>query len=246
MLWLEDPSQNLYRREPAELPGWVTLDSPVNYRSPHEIVWTINALGLADRAIEAGGPVQGFGFDWLYTYADRVDPEADDEPGGLDRCRTIAEPRQEGTPRLESGPRSHAPGNPRAANPALLEMTASAVREFREADHAPADIAVVCWHGLARSQIAGTDEIDGLATRRFTGRYDGDGRPVFTKGELQLETLFRFKGQAADCVVITEIDFDEWTDEVRRRLFVALTRARLKLALVLSERAAALVEERLR
>jgi hypothetical protein len=47
-------------------------------------------------------------------------------------------------------------------------------------------------------------------------------------------------------VVLTEIDFDEWTDEVRRRLFVALTRARLKLALVLSERAAALVEERLR
>lgn len=246
MLWLEDPSQNLYRREPAELPGWVTLDSPVNYRSPHEIVWTINALGLADRTIEAGGPVQGFGFDWLYTYADRVEPEADDEPSGLDRCRTIAEPRQAGTPRLESGPRSHAPGNPRAANPALLEMTASAVREFRKEGHAPADIAVVCWHGLARSQIAGADQIDGLATRRFTGRYDADGHPMFTEGALQLETLFRFKGQAADCVVITEIDFDEWTDEVRRRLFVALTRARLKLALVLSERAASLVEERLR
>ena len=51
-------------------------------------------------------------------------------------------------------------------------------------------------------------------------------RPRFTAGTLQLETLFRFKGQAADCVVITEIDFDDWTDDVRRRLFVALTRAR--------------------
>jgi hypothetical protein len=61
-----------------------------------------------------------------------------------------------------------------------------------------------------------------------------------------LETLFRFKGQAADCVVITEIDFDDWTDDVRRRLFVGLTRARLNVALVADATATALIEARLR
>jgi hypothetical protein len=45
--------------------------------------------------------------------------------------------------------------------------------------------------------------------------------------------------------VITEIDFDDWTDDVRRRLFVALTRARLKVALVASARAARAIEGRL-
>ncbi|MFA7665183.1 MAG: ATP-binding domain-containing protein [Burkholderiaceae bacterium] len=243
MLWLEDPSQNLYRREPAELPGWVTLESPVNYRSPHQIVALINALGLVDREIEAGGPVQGFGFDILYTYPDAdtrlAAPPDDDEsedPGGLtglERCRTIAEPR-----------RDRPAGQP-SALPSLHEQTAAAVREFRAEGHAPADIAVIGWHGLARSRLTTADEIDGLATRRFTGRYDAGGRPVFSAGELQLETLFRFKGQAADCVVVTEIDFDAWSDEVRRRLFVALTRARLKLALVASERATAAIEARL-
>jgi UDP-N-acetyl-D-glucosamine dehydrogenase len=77
------------------------------------------------------------------------------------------------------------------------------VRALLEAGHAADDIAVVCWHGLASSRIAGADEIAGLRTRRFTGRYDDAGRPLFTDGALQLETLFRFKGQAADCVVIT-------------------------------------------
>jgi len=44
-------------------------------------------------------------------------------------------------------------------------------------------------------------------------------------------------------VVITEIDFEEWTDSVKRRLFVALTRARLRVTLVASERAARAIEE---
>ena len=62
---------------------------------------------------------------------------------------------------------------------------------------------------------------------------------------LQLETLHRFKGQAADCVVITEIDFDAWTEDACRRLFVGLTRARLKVTLVTSQAAARLIGERL-
>jgi superfamily I DNA and RNA helicase len=57
--------------------------------------------------------------------------------------------------------------------------------------------------------------------------------------------VFRFKGQAADAVVITEIDFSELGLRERRRLFVALTRARLHVALVTSERAAEVLRARL-
>src|SRR5690606_21489137 len=59
--WLEDPSQNLYRREPVPLSGWAVLRSPINYRSPHVLVTLANALGLTEQPQEAGGAVHGFG-----------------------------------------------------------------------------------------------------------------------------------------------------------------------------------------
>ncbi|MEN9317031.1 MAG: hypothetical protein RIS35_3424, partial [Pseudomonadota bacterium] len=198
-LWLEDPSQNLYRRDPVPLPGWAVLRSPVNHRSPHVVVGLVNALELVDPPMQAGGAVHGFD-PALLEYTDPA---------------------------------------------SLLEQTSGAVAAWIREGHTPSNIAVITWHGLARSQVAGQDRIGGLATRRFTGRYTADGQPVMTEGLLQLDTLHRFKGQAADCVVITEIDFDDWTEDVRRRLFVGLTRARLKVALVASARAAELICERL-
>ena len=53
---------------------------------------------------------------------------------------------------------------------------------------------------------------------------------------MQIKTLFRFKGQAADAIVITEMDFVEnLDDQTRKKLFVALTRARLAVSFVISE-----------
>ena len=75
--------------------------------------------------------------------------------------------------------------------------------------------------------------------------FNPDGTAVWTDGELLVDTLFRFKGQAADAVVITEIDFSELDLNARRRLFVALTRARLQAVLVTTESAAKLLQERL-
>ncbi|HWS74129.1 MAG TPA: ATP-binding domain-containing protein [Quisquiliibacterium sp.] len=128
----------------------------------------------------------------------------------------------------------------------LQAATDAAVRRLLAEGHAPADIAVITWRGLGSSKVAGLDTLAGLPTRRFTGRYADDGEAIVSEGLLQLETLFRFKGQAADCVVITEVDFDSWNDDARTRLFVALTRARLKVALVASERVVRLIEDRLR
>ena len=43
-LWLEDPLQNLYAREPVALPGWVTLHADSNFRSPRQVVQMLTAL----------------------------------------------------------------------------------------------------------------------------------------------------------------------------------------------------------
>lgn len=56
--WLEDPMQNLYGREPVPLPGWVTLRSDINYRSPRAVVGFLNRV-LPGQATVAGSPVEG-------------------------------------------------------------------------------------------------------------------------------------------------------------------------------------------
>ena len=51
----------------------------------------------------------------------------------------------------------------------------------------------------------------------------------------------RFKGQSAPAVVLTECDVPDLTPLDRRLLFVGLTRARLHLEWVVSERTAAAI-----
>jgi superfamily I DNA/RNA helicase len=71
------------------------------------------------------------------------------------------------------------------------------------------------------------------------------GTPLYSDGDLLLETVHRFKGQAAPCVILTEVDFEALDELVERRLFVGATRASMKLILVLSERADNCLRERL-
>jgi hypothetical protein len=122
-----------------------------------------------------------------------------------------------------------------------LQLFANAVR------FDPANIAALSLRGLASSQIAGPSgpsHLAGMPVRRQAG-YDSEGNALWTAGDLLVDTVFRFKGQAADAVVVTEADFDQFTTRERRRLFVALTRARLQVAMVTSERAAAILSARL-
>ena len=201
LLWLEDPEQALYERAPVDLPGWVSLASPVNYRSPQLLVEFINWLELTDEPVEAGSAVLGFDPKW-YLYG------ADESP---------------------------------------LQATEEALTDLLQEGYAPENIAVLSLRGLANSQIAGDKgptRLAGLAVRRQTG-FDAAGQAQWSGGPLLVDSVLRFKGQAADAVVITEVDFAELGPRERRRLFVALTRARLQAVLVTSDRAAAAMRGRL-
>ena len=68
---------------------------------------------------------------------------------------------------------------------------------------------------------------------------------MFQDGDVLVETVFRFKGQSAPCVILTEIDFAEFDERAARRLYVGATRASMQLSLVMSERAAAALMARL-
>ncbi|AVA37153.1 hypothetical protein C3Z06_28300 [Cupriavidus metallidurans] len=81
--------------------------------------------------------------------------------------------------------------------------------------------------------------------RKFSGDYNQQGLPVFSEGDVLAESIHRFKGQSAPAVVLTEVDFEALGDQEVRRLFVGATRATMKLVIVLSERAAGLMLERI-
>lgn len=53
-----------------------------------------------------------------------------------------------------------------------------------------------------------------------------------------LEAVYRFKGRTAPAIILAERDFDTLDGKTLRMLFVGMTRARLKLILVFSERGA--------
>jgi hypothetical protein len=126
----------------------------------------------------------------------------------------------------------------------LMAATKDAIRRCLGEGFRRGDIAVVSFRGREHSAFSGLAQLGPHALRGFTGRYDLFGQPVFTEGELLVESVYRFKGQAAPAVVLTEVDFDELDERAMRRLFVGATRATMKLVIVATARAARVLAER--
>lgn len=215
--WLEDPLQNLYGRAPVDLPGWVTLHAHVNYRSPRDIVATI--VPLLTRADAARGSAPSDDSKALLAI-EAASPLAGSE---LD----IA---------------TWADGDPEDSVRALFDVTMRAITRALAAGYRRSDIVVLTFAGREHSKLLAPPHAPAAlgphALRRFTGTYDLFGNPDYSEGDVLVETIYRFKGQSAPCVIFSEIDFDALDAKVVRKLFVGATRATTKLMLVMSERAA--------
>ena len=131
-------------------------------------------------------------------------------------------------------------------NASLLAQTKHAITLCLAAGFGRADIAIAAFRGREHSAILNLDTLgDAHTLKSFTGHYDVFGQPQFRDGGLLAESVYRFKGQSAPAVIFTEIDFEAIDERVFRKLFVGMTRARLKLVLVMSERAALQLVERI-
>ncbi|HOL64110.1 MAG TPA: ATP-dependent helicase [Accumulibacter sp.] len=100
------------------------------------------------------------------------------------------------------------------------------------------DLAIVSYRGRDNSRLLSLSQLGASTLRTYSGRYDLFGQPEYRHGEILLETVYRFKGQAAPAIIFAEIDFAQLDAQAKRKLFVGATRAMLKLVLVVSERAA--------
>ncbi len=121
----------------------------------------------------------------------------------------------------------------------LREQVKEGIRLCLAAGYRKSDMAVVTYRGREQSLLFPYTQLGPHTLRTFTGGYDLLGHPQYTDGELLLETVYRFKGQAAPAIVFAEIDFEALDDKALRKLIVGATRAMMKLVLVVSERAAA-------
>lgn len=192
-IWLEDPAQNLYAKAAVQLPGWVTLQVPLNYRNPQRIVEALQAyqpaFGLLDDAefkVQAMCPLEGFPVEYI----------------GYEESQ---------------GP---------------LDATAKAITGCLKQGFSRNQIALLTLRGHEKSRVLKEKQLGPHALRHFTGQYDEQGNPVFTEGAVLAESVYRFKGQSAQAVVVTEVEFETFSDSDYRKLFVAMTRAKMLVVLV--------------
>lgn len=192
-LWLEDPIQNLYSKPVVQLPGWVNLQTPMNYRNPKRVVQALQLLqhefkfeSTFKLEIEAACPLEGLPLEFF---------EYEDDEG-------------------------------------LFNQTAKAITACLRHGFARDKIAVLSMRGHEKSKVLAQAGLGPHSLRHFTGRYDEHGGQIFTEGNVHAESVYRFKGQSAQAVVVTELAFEEFNEADFKRLFVAMTRAKLLLVLV--------------
>lgn len=127
----------------------------------------------------------------------------------------------------------------------LIAQTKRAITQCIAAGFKREMIAIVTYRGREHSLFTPFDRLGSYPLKAFTGRYDLLGNPEFSAGDVLIDSVYRFKGQAAPCVILTEIDFETLDEASLRKLFVGATRATMKLVLIVSEGAARLLRERL-
>lgn len=127
----------------------------------------------------------------------------------------------------------------------IPQKVKEALRRCHAAGFRKEDTVLLSYRGRENSRLMPLTQLGPYRLRAFSGRYDLFGQPLLSTGDLLMETVYRFKGQAAPAVVFAEIDFEMLDDQALRKLFVGATRAILKLVLVISERAALQLRARL-
>ena len=128
----------------------------------------------------------------------------------------------------------------------IVPCTVKAVERCLQRGFALADIAVVSMRGRERSVLQSLDKLGPWSLSRFTGQFDEGSTPIWKEGQLLIESVRRFKGQAAAAVVLTECDIAQLDPLSRRLLFVGLTRTRVHLEWVISNDTARKLENCLR
>lgn len=120
------------------------------------------------------------------------------------------------------------------ANGDFKKVTAAALQEAIALGFKLKDIVLLTAHGLSSSQLIKREGLQGLRFRKPTGVFNNDGNMVFTEGEIHFDTVRRFKGLNSPCVIVTEWDYTEFGEKEKSLLYLAMTRASMKLVILMT------------
>jgi hypothetical protein len=178
---------------------------------------------------------------WIVLRADTNYRSPRDVLEHLNRLLTLDRPIEAGSPigGSDVGMATYADAR------GLIDETKKAIKEAIATGFRKDMIAVVSFRGIRESALMPFDKLGEHRIRKFTGDYDLIGSPIYTQGDLLVDSVYRFKGRSAPCVILTEIDFEALGEKEMRKVFVGATRATMKLHLVMSERAAGVLLQRL-
>jgi superfamily I DNA and RNA helicase len=116
------------------------------------------------------------------------------------------------------------------------KCVAAVVTELIRTGFRHSDIVILSMSGLARATFAQQKRIGMFTLSRPTGEYDLLGNQLFESGQLRFDTVYRFKGQQAPAIILTDVDPNPGRlEHAQRLLFTGLTRATVRLELVLRE-----------
>jgi hypothetical protein len=119
----------------------------------------------------------------------------------------------------------------------LIPRTIEALDRAIELGFETKHVALLSFRGRESSVLTPFTQIGQHTLRSpIQGKYDEFGNPEYSEGEITTDSVHRFKGQAAPCVVLTEIDFAQMDENSKIRIFVGATRATMKLIMVVSSR----------
>ena len=117
----------------------------------------------------------------------------------------------------------------------LITKTIQAIDRAVEIGFNKKLISLLTFRGRDKSLFTPFTQIGAHTLRApIKDAFDGEGNQQFTEGEITTDSVHRFKGQSCPCVILTEIDFEELTENVKSRVFVGATRATIKLILGVS------------
>jgi hypothetical protein len=177
---------------------------------------------------------------WVQLVADTNYRTPADVLALLNARLPLPAPVRAGSPVADSGPEVLAwQDGPQDDGSGLMEATRRAITRALGLGFRRDMIVLLTFRGREHSRFTALDQLGPHRLRAFTGRYDLLGEPEHSLGELLIDSVYRFKGQSAPCVIFTEIDFEAIDELTMRKLFVGATRATMKLILVASARAAA-------
>lgn len=128
----------------------------------------------------------------------------------------------------------------------LISRTIEALDRAIELGFDSKHVALLSFRGRESSVLTPFNQIGKHTLRSpIQGKYDEFGNPEYSDGDITTDSVHRFKGRAAPCVVLTEIDFAQLDENSKIRIFVGATRATMKLIIVLSKRSLSALLEKL-